>query len=286
MHQSAQTFAGQISADVYISDIYYILGAVACFLVVVAIALIDGGLVNPKHLIDTLVQTLLSALIAGAALLLGGYALWMWQYNVAFGISHPLRQAFSDWWLFGHYMTTYPQFIDPASAPDIEGQQIFVVFFFGYAAIFGAFVHSMGLGRIKPSVSYILSAAAGGVMMPVLTYLTWGSASFLTNNGMHDYVGAYSLYMFVGIWSTILAWRLGPRLTSTNGFKSSHVRLRHPAPDAGYPALRHRLRLRDARVRLHRHQWNDVGHWDRSMQHLCGFRRRRHVRRGHSISHA
>ena len=77
MHHSAQIFANQLSGDVYISDIYYILGAVACFLVVVAISLIDGGLVNPKHLIDTLVQTLLSALIAGAALLLvrdGGIA--------------------------------------------------------------------------------------------------------------------------------------------------------------------------------------------------------------------
>jgi len=217
MQHSAQIFANQVSGDVYVSDIYYILGAVACFLVVVAISLIDGGLVNPKHLIDTLVQTLLSALIAGAALLLGGYAFWMWQYNVAFGVPHPLQQAFSDWWLFGHYMTTYPQFVDPASAPDIEGEQIFVVFFFGYAAIFGAFIHSMGLGRIKPGVSYILSAVGGGVMMPMLTYLTWGSASFLTNNGLHDYVGAYSLYMFVGVWSTILAWRLGPRLTSTNG---------------------------------------------------------------------
>ena len=113
-------------------------------------------------------------------------------------------------------MTTFAQNVDPSKAPDLEGQQIFVMFFFGYAAIYGAFIHSMGLGRIKPSVSYILPVVTGGILMPILTYLAWGSASFLTNNGMHDYVGAYSLYMFVGTWSLILAWRLGPRLTSTN----------------------------------------------------------------------
>ena len=216
MIQSAHAFAGQVSTDVYVSDLYYILGALACFLVVVAIALIDGGLVSPKHLVDTIVQTLVSALVAGVCLAFGGYAFWMWQYNVAFGLPHPFQQAFSDWWLFGTYMTTLPQHVDPAAAPDLEGEQIFVMFFFGYAAIYGAFIHSMGLGRIKPSVSFILAGVTGGILMPILTYLAWGSGSFLTNNGMHDYVGAYSLYMFVGVWALILTWRLGPRLTSTN----------------------------------------------------------------------
>ena len=216
MHQITHTFAPQVSADVYIADLFYIFGALACFLVVIAISLIDGGLVSAKHLVDTFVQTLMSALFSGVALMLGGYAFWMWQYNVAFDVPNALQQSFSDWWLFGTYMTTFAQGVDPAKAPDLEGQQIFVVFFFGYAAIYGAFIHSMGLGRIKPSVSYILSGITGGILMPILTYLAWGSCSFLTNNGMHDYVGAYSLYMFVGVWSLILTWRLGPRLTSTN----------------------------------------------------------------------
>ena len=216
MHQLAHTFAPQVSADVYISDLFYILGALACFLVVIAISLIDGGLVSPKHLVDTFVQTMLSALFAGAALMVGGYAFWMWQYNVAFDVPNAFRQSFSDWWLLGTYMTTFAQNVDPTKAPDLEGQQIYVVYFFGYAAIYGAFIHSMGLGRLKPSASYILAAVTGGILMPILTYLAWGSCSFLTNNGMHDYVGAYSLYMFVGVWSLILTWRLGPRLTSTN----------------------------------------------------------------------
>jgi ammonium transporter, Amt family len=218
MYHLTKTFADQVSASAYVSDLLYVMASVACFVVVLALALIDGGLVNPKHLIDTLAQKLFSAFMAGAALLVVGYPIWYTQFNQAFGIPHPFQQAFADWWLFGHNMMTYGQNIDPASVPSAEVLQIFVVFFVGYAAVCGAFVHSMGLGRMKPSACYILSAFAGGLLMPVMTYLTWGSAGPLTNSGLHDFVGAYSLYLFVGIWGGILCWRLGPRLPSTTGF--------------------------------------------------------------------
>ena len=218
MYQMTKTFADQVSAAAYLSDIFYILATLATFLVVVSLALIDGGLVSPKHLIDTLAQKLLSALIAGACFMVGGYALWMYQFNQAFDVPNAFQQAFSDWWLFGRYMNTYAQYVDPAAAAGMETSQVFVAFFFAYAAVFGAFVHSMGLGRMKPSVCYILSGITGGILMPILAYFTWSPASPLTNNGVHDFVGAYSLYMFVGTWSLILAWRLGPRLNATNHF--------------------------------------------------------------------
>lgn len=218
MFQITKTFAEQVSTQAYIADLFYILASLATFAVVVALALIDGGLVSSKHLIDTLAQKLISALIAGASCMIAGFAIWMWQFNQAFNVPHALQQALSDWWLFGRYMNMYAQNIDPAAVQGAEVQQIFVVFFFAYAAVFGAFIHSMGLGRMKPSVSYILSAITGGLLMPILVYLTWSPASPLSNNGLHDFVGAFSLYMFVGVWSLILAWRLGPRIASTNAF--------------------------------------------------------------------
>ncbi len=220
MVQLTKTFADQISLQAYLLDIFYVLSALATFLVVPALALIDAGLVASKHLIDVLAQKLSCAFIAGASCMIGGYALWMWQFNVALNVPHPLQQAFSDWWLFGRYLSIYGQNIDPAVVPGAEVSQIFIVFFFAYAAVFGAFIHSMGLGRMKPSVCYILSSVAGGVLMPIMVYLTWSSASPLTNNGVHDFVGAYSLYMFIGVWGLILAWRLGPRIASTNSFNA------------------------------------------------------------------
>ena len=223
MYHLAKTFAEQVSVQAYVSDLLAVIASVATFVVVLALALIDGGLVNPKHLIDTLAQKLFSAFIAGAAFLVVGFPIWYVQFNQAFGIPHPFQQSVADWWLFGHDMRTFAQNINPAVLPGAETMQIFVVFFLAYAAVFGAFVHSMGLGRMKPSVCYILSAFAGGVLMPVMAYLTWGPAGALTNNGLHDFVGAYSLYLFVGIWGLILCWRLGPRLPSTTGFNPHMV---------------------------------------------------------------
>lgn len=218
MHHLSTIFAEQISAQAYISDLLTVIASIATFLIVLALGLIDGGLVNSKHLIDTLAQKLFSAFIAAGAFLIAGFPIWYWQFNQAFGVPHPFQQAMSDWWLFGRNMMTFAQNLDPAAVPGADTLQIYVVFFLTYAAVFGAFVHSMGLGRMKPSACYILAAFAGGVLMPVMTYLTWSPAGPLTNNGLHDFVGAFSLYMFVGIWGLILCWRLGPRLPSTTGF--------------------------------------------------------------------
>ncbi len=225
MLQASATFADQVSVQAYLCDLYYLLAAVALFMIVVALGLIDGGLLAGKHLADNMAQKMICGFIGGGCSMIGGYAIWTWQFNEALGVPHPLAQAFSDWWLFGRYMRTFAQNIDPAAAPGAEVSQIFVPFMFSYAAVMGAYVHSIGLGRIKPVVSYVLSACAGGIFMPVLLYLTWGPTGPLTNNGLHDFVGAFSLYMFVGTWGVILAWRLGPRMASTNGFDPNMVGL-------------------------------------------------------------
>ena len=218
MLHMTSTFADQVSASQYLVDLFYIVATMATLLAIFALALIDGGVVSAKHLVDTIAQKLLSALIAGTCCMIGGYAIWSVQFNQAFDVPHPLRQALADWWMFGHYLSVYPQHVDPAVLPAVETQQVFVAFFFTYAGMLGAFVHSMGVGRMKPSATYILAAMTGGLIMPVLAYLTWGPASPLTNNGLHDYIGSCSVYMFVGTWALILTWRLGPRLASTNSF--------------------------------------------------------------------
>jgi len=218
MYHLTKTFAEQVSVAAYLNDVFYILASLGAFLVVVAITLIDGGLVNPKHLVDTICQKMIAAFIAGASCLIAGFAIWNTQFYEALGIPGPLMQSLSDWWLLGPNMNSYGHNLDPAAVPGAEVQQIFIVFFFAYAAVIGAFIHGMGLGRIKPVACYILSAVAGGLLMPIMVYLTWGPVSPLTNNGLHDFVGVFSLYMFIGVWGLILAWRLGPRIASTHGF--------------------------------------------------------------------
>jgi Amt family ammonium transporter len=225
MLHMTKVFADQISASAYLTDIFYILAVVFAFLIVGALMLIDGGLIARKHMTDAMAQKMISAFIAALCCSITAFPLWISQFYNAFQVPHPVRQAFADWWLFGSRMRTYGQNIDSAIAPGVEVSQIFVTFFFAYAAILGAYIHSIGLGRMKPVVCFILSACAGGIMMPILADLTWGPASPLTNNGLHDFFGAYAIYIPVAIWGTILTWRLGPRLASSNSFDAPMVTL-------------------------------------------------------------
>ncbi|UIJ57531.1 hypothetical protein LWP59_25710 [Amycolatopsis acidiphila] len=205
-------FTDQVSESSYVEDVFYALATVCLLLVVGAVGLIDAGLVRRKNMLDTWVQKIVCALLAGGALAIVGYAIWEIQYYQALGVPDAIGQALSDWWLFGPDVTTFSQNLDPAVSPQADVFQVFLAFFMAYGAVAGALLHSAGLERVKAAPMYVISAIAGGIVVPVMLYLTWGSASPLTNRGVHDYIGTYSLYIVVGVWALILAWRAGPRL--------------------------------------------------------------------------
>lgn len=207
-----QTFVTQVSTDSLLTELFYIFTTMGAFLALLALSLLDGAMVHPKNLVDTFVQKMINAFVGGMAFLIAGYGIWNWQFDQASGIPKALQHSLSNWWILGTYMRTFGQNIDPAVLPGADTQQIFVVFFFTFAALLGAFIHSMGLERLKPCACYIMSAIVGGILMPVMAYLTWGPAGPLTNQGLHDFVGCFAVYMFLGIWSLILSWRLGPRV--------------------------------------------------------------------------
>ena len=205
-------FKEQITEGIFVEDILYTLATACLLLVVMAVGLIDGGLVRRKNVLETWVQKIVASLIAGGAFLIIGYGIWNWQYYEAFGIPEPLSQAIKDWWIFGPNLTHIGQQLDPKLAPSAEVFQIFAAFFFAYACVIGALLHSAGLERVKALPMYVIAFLAGGLVMPVLAYYTWGSVSPLTNAGTHDFLGEFSLYIFVGVWALIIAWRAGPRI--------------------------------------------------------------------------
>ena len=86
-------FGDQVSSSSFFGDLFYTVGAVSVILVVLALGLVDTALVRRKNVLDTWVQKLLAALIAGLGTLLGGYGLWQWQFNSALGTHNPLGQA-------------------------------------------------------------------------------------------------------------------------------------------------------------------------------------------------
>lgn len=211
MSAGLKTFAAQVSAGAYVSDIFYILGCFGVILGMVALTLLDAGIVSRKNIIDTIVQKWVCGAVGGLAYLVIGYGSWNWQIYAALKVPHALRQSLSDWSIFGPNLNTYAQHLDPAFVPDADTAQIFAAFFVLFTMLICMLMHSAGVERLKPVPAYIMSALVGGILSPAVAYLTYGSASWLTNNGLHDFVGDFTFYVFVGIWGLVLAWRLGPR---------------------------------------------------------------------------
>jgi len=208
----ATFFANQVTESSYVQDIFYALATVCLLFIVAAIGLIDAGLVRRKNLLDTWVQKIVCAVIAGFGMLVIGYAIWEAQYYQAFGGANPVGQAIHDWWLFGPAITHFSQNLDPKLFPTADVYQVFMAFFVAYAMVAGTLLHSAGLERVKALPMYIICLVAGAFVIPIVLYYTWGSTSPLTNRGLHDYIGIFSLYIVVGVWALLIAWRAGPRL--------------------------------------------------------------------------
>src|SRR3954452_9777825 len=123
----------QLSTEMLLLSFIYLVGAMAVILVVLALGFIDVGLVRRKNALDTWVQKLTAALIAGGGTLLGGIAIWNTQFNQAFGVPNPFGQAIKDWWLGGTFMTSYGGQIPFDKLPESEVQQVFVAFFITFS---------------------------------------------------------------------------------------------------------------------------------------------------------
>lgn len=210
-------FSEQVSSHQQFTAFFYIFATLGVFIGIIAVALIDAGYVHSKNIIDTIVQKFLCSMTAGISFMIVGYAVWNYQYYQAYEVPNGLFQSLGDWWFGGTNLTNFSQNINPEGTPEADTFQVFSVFFLCFSGLTAALIHGACLERVKPAAMLISSAFIGAVMVPLLSYLTYGSASLLTNHGLHDFVGSYCLYMLVGVWSLVTAWRLGPRKQVRNG---------------------------------------------------------------------
>ena len=170
----AAFFAKQVTESSYLQDIFYAVATICLLLVVGAVGFIDAGLVRRKNLLDTWVQKLVCAFLAGLGMIVIGYAFWEAQFYQAFAIPHPIGQALHDWSIFGPAQLHFSQNLNPTDFPTADVFQIFVVFFAAYAAVGGALLHSAGLERVKALPMYIISLVAGAVVIPIRALLHLG----------------------------------------------------------------------------------------------------------------
>jgi ammonia channel protein AmtB len=221
-------FQEQQTTEIHLTDVFYMVVTAMVMLAVVGLALFDIGLVRSKNFIDTVLQKMVAGVIATAGWLIVGFAVWNWQTNQAFGVPNPLGESVKAWWFGGSATTTLAQFIDPAVIPSAEVSQIYNYVFVGFAFFVGAVIHSIGLEKIKPVATYVMSFVFGGIVLPIMIYLLWGSSGVLTNHGIHDVVGGIALYIPLGVTAFIVAKVAGPRL----GLFAAHRSADPPSPSS------------------------------------------------------
>ncbi|MGF6873042.1 hypothetical protein [Paraburkholderia sp. MM5477-R1] len=207
----APLFHDQVSTNEILLTFLYTVSALCVILVVLGLGFIDTGLVRARNVLDTWVQKFTAAMIGGIGTLLFGYAIWDLQFEQAFQTANPVMTALKTWWIGGSAATTPSVFINPENIPGADVLQVFAVFFVTFSMATMALIHSSAIERIRSKALYTMAFVVGLVLSPLVGYLCWGPLSPLTNRGVHDFEGAFPLYIFAGTWSLVLAWRLGPR---------------------------------------------------------------------------
>lgn len=203
-------FPDQVSTNSLVQNLVYASGTVGAILIVAGILLVDIGGVRRVNVFDSLIQKFIGFFIGFATYFLIGFAIWNWQYYVAFGIENPYWQSISDWWLGGTLANDLAQNVDPAVGAALNNQQIFIFFLACFAGIINMLIHLAVVERIKPAAYFVVSFVAA-LVSSVLSWLTWGSTGPLTNLGYHDFFGSAFVYVFAGVVGVYLARRLGQR---------------------------------------------------------------------------
>jgi ammonia channel protein AmtB len=219
-------FTEQVSTSNLLATFIYVVGTASVLFVVVGLGFIDMGMARSRNVLNTWAQKITAAMVCGFGTLLVGYAIWQWQFYVAFDVPSPFVQAFKDWWIGGASASTAAILLDPKTVPEADTQQVFLVFFATFSMATAALIHSSAIERIRSAPLYGMSFIIGLFLSPLVGYLCWGPLSPLTNNGLHDFEGVFPLYIFSGTWALVLAWRLKPRL----GALTAHPRGVRPTP--------------------------------------------------------
>ena len=208
--QAQNIFPEQVTTNQLAQNIVYASGTVGAIVILAGLLLVDIGGVRRVNVFDSVIQKVIGFFIGFVVYFLIGFAIWNWQYYVAFGVADPYLQSIKDWWLGGSLAGSLAQEVDPEVAPGLNSFQIFIFFLACFAGIINVLIHLAVAERIKPAAFYVVSAVAA-VVSSLLSWLTWGSTGPLTNLGYHDFFGAGFVYVFAGAVALVLVRGVGQR---------------------------------------------------------------------------
>jgi Amt family ammonium transporter len=209
----AQYVPEQLTTNSLAQNIVYASGTLGALVILAGLLLVDIGGVRRVNVFDTVIQKLIAFFIGFVVYFLIGFAIWNWQYYVAFEIPDPYWQSIKDWWLGGSLSGAFAQDVDPAQeimGANLNNQQIFIFFLACFAGIINVLIGLAVTERIKASAYFLISAVCA-VVSSLLSWLTWGSTGPLTNEGYHDFFGAGFVYVFAGAVALVLVRALGKR---------------------------------------------------------------------------
>jgi ammonium transporter, Amt family len=208
--QAGEIFPEQVTTNSLTQNVVYAGGTVGALVILAGLLMVDIGGVRRVNVFDSVIQKLIAFFIGFTVYFLIGFAIWQWQYYVAFDIPDPYWQSIKDWWLGGSLTGAFAQDTDPAVAAGLNNSQIFIFFLASFAGIINVLIGLAVTERIKASAYFAISAVAA-VVSSLLSWLTWGSTGPLTNAGYHDFFGAGFVYVFAGAVAVMLVRRLGQR---------------------------------------------------------------------------
>jgi ammonium transporter, Amt family len=211
--QAGDIVPEQVTNNSLTQNIVYASGTLGALVILAGLLFVDVGGVRRVNVFDTVIQKLIAFFIGFVVYFAIGFAIWNWQYYVAFGIEQPYWQAIEDWWIGGSFSGALAQDLDPAEqvmAANLNNQQIFIFFLACFAGIINVLIGLAVTERIKASAYFLISAVCA-VVSSVLSWLTWGSTGPLTNEGYHDFFGAGFVYVFAGAVALVLVRKLGSR---------------------------------------------------------------------------
>jgi ammonium transporter, Amt family len=211
--QAGQIVPEQVTTNSLAQNIVYASGTLGALVILAGLLLVDVGGVRRVNIFDTVIQKLIAFFIGFVVYFAIGFAIWNWQYYVAFEIDQPYWTAIKDWWLGGSLSGALAQDVDPAQevmGANLNNQQIFIFFLACFAGIINVLIGLAVTERIKASAYFAISAVCA-VVSSLLSWLTWGSTGPLTNEGYHDFFGAGFVYVFAGAVALVLVRKLGQR---------------------------------------------------------------------------
>ena len=209
--QATPQFPEQLTTNLLLQNLIYASGTVGAIMILAGLLMVDVGGVRRVNVFAAAIEKMVGFFIGFVVYFLIGFAIWNWQYYVAFDVADPYWQAIKDWWLGGTFSNDLAQNVDQASlGANLNNQQIFIFFLAAFAGIVNVLIHLSVTERMKPAAYYVICVVAA-VVSSVLSWLTWGSTGPLTNAGFHDFFGVGFVYLFPAGMALVLVRKVGAR---------------------------------------------------------------------------